>query len=71
MKKLIKKIKMIKKNEWLRMGGCLLIGILVMLLFYPDRIAELKNGEQVAIKLNKTNITADKLYTDLKNKYAQ
>lgn len=71
MKNLTKKIKMIKKNEWLRMGGCLLIGILVMLLFYPDRIAELKNGEQVAIKLDKTNITADKLYTDLKSKYAK
>lgn len=71
MKNLTKKLKMIKKNEWLRMGGCLLIGILVMLLFYPDRIAELKNGEQVAIKLDKTNITADKLYTDLKSKYAK
>lgn len=71
MKNLTKKLKMIKKNEWLRMGGCLLIGILVMLLFYPDRIAELKNGEQVAIKLDKTSITADKLYTDLKSKYAK
>ncbi len=30
---------------------------------------KLKNGEEVAFKINKSNITADKLYKELKNKY--
>lgn len=70
MKDLMKKVKKITKEEWIRMGGCLLIGILIMLLFYPDRIAQLKNGEEVAIKLDNDNITADTMYNKLKEKYA-
>ena len=41
-----------------------------MLLFYPDRIAKLENGEEVAIKIGDKNITADAMYTKLKEKYA-
>ena len=70
MKDLMKKVKKITKEEWIRMGGCLLIGILIMLLFYPDRIAQLKNREEVAIKLDNDNITADTMYNKLKEKYA-
>ena len=33
--------------------------------------AKLKNGEEVAIKINGKNITADNLYKELKNKYAK
>ena len=33
--------------------------------------AKLKNGEEVAIKVNGKNITADTLYKELKNKYAK
>ncbi len=70
MKKIINNLKKIKKDEWMRMGGCFLIGLLIMLLFYPDRIAKLKNGEEVAINVSKKNITADSIYSKLKEKYA-
>lgn len=63
-------MKKLKKEEWLRMGGCFLLGILIMLLFYPDRIAKLKNGEEIAINIGKKNITADTMYDKLKEKYA-
>lgn len=33
--------------------------------------AKLKNGEEVAIKINGKNITADNLYKELRNKYAK
>lgn len=71
MKELIKRIKEVKREEWLRMGGCFLIGILVMLLFYPSRITKLKNGEEIAIETDKTNISADDFYNNLKKNYAK
>ena len=33
--------------------------------------AKLKNGEEVAVKINNKNITADNLYKELRNKYAK
>lgn len=48
----------------------ILIGILVMLIFWPERIAELKDKEQVAITVDGTNITADSIYKGMKNKYS-
>lgn len=48
----------------------LILGILVMLLFYPDRIVELKNGEQVAIEIGDNKITADDMFIGLKEKYS-
>jgi len=64
------KIKNIEKEQIIIFIVGLAIGLLTMIIFYPDRIAELKNGEQVAIKFKDANLTADKLYTDLKEKYA-
>lgn len=47
-------------------GVGLFLGLLIMMFFFPDRIAVLKSGEQVAIEVGKYNITADDLYNRLK-----
>lgn len=44
----------------------LVLGLIIMMFFFPDRIAELKNGEQVAVTVGKENITANELYDRLK-----
>ena len=41
-----------------------------MLIFWPERIAELKDKEQVAITVDGKNITADSIYNGMKNKYS-
>lgn len=46
-----------------------LIGIGIMILIIPDRIATLENGEQVIVEIGDKNITADQLYTDMKEQY--
>ncbi len=52
----------------------LIIGVIcggaVMLMFYPERIAKLKNGEEVAVKVGKENITADDFYEGFKDTYS-
>ena len=48
----------------------LFIGLLIMLLFIPDRIAKLENGEEVVVETSKGNITANDIYNDLKESYA-
>ncbi len=62
-------IKKIKKEEIIALIVGLLIGIIIMLIFYPERIAELKNKEQVAITIGKDKITADEIYDNFKNNY--
>lgn len=64
------KIKNIKKEQIIIFVVGLLIGLLTMVIFYPDRIAKLKNGEEVAITIGKNNITADTVYKDLKERNA-
>ena len=46
-----------------------LIGVGIMMLIIPDRIATLENGEQVIVEIGDKNITADQLYTDMKEQY--
>lgn len=70
MKNLKEKISKVNKDELLKMLSSFILGVLLMLLFYPDRIAKLENGEEVAIKIGDKNITADAMYTKLKEKYA-
>jgi len=48
----------------------ILLGILVMLIFYPERIAKLKNGEYEIATVGKESITSDDLYINLKKHYA-
>lgn len=47
----------------------LVIGMLFMLLLYPERIAELANGEEVAAIVSGENVTADTIYKGFKDKY--
>lgn len=46
------------------------IGIFTTLLFYPERIAVLKDGSQVVATSNNSTITADLLYERMKDEYA-
>ena len=64
------KVKNIKKEQIIIFCVGLVIGLLTMVVFYPERIAELKNGEEVAIRVSSTDITADAMYIDLKDNYA-
>lgn len=53
-------------------GACvgLAVGILLMLILWPDRIAKLSNGEEVVVSLKGKDITADDLYNKLKENYS-
>lgn len=48
----------------------LLIGLLILVLVWPDRIAELKDGTQPVVTFGKNTITADDLYSDMKEYYS-
>ena len=48
----------------------LVIGLLVMALIAPKKIATLKDGTQPILSINGENVTADDLYTNMKSKYA-
>ena len=69
-KNIKRKIKNIKKEQIIIFCVGLVIGLLTMVIFYPERIAELKNKEEVAITIGKTNITAYKMFINLKEKYS-
>ena len=47
----------------------ILIGVCIMMIIIPDRIATLENGEQVIVEIGDKNITADQLYNDMKEQY--
>ena len=49
--------------------GGLLLGLLIMFIFMPDRIATLKDGTQPIATISDKNITADELYEDMKSQY--
>lgn len=46
------------------------IGLIIMSLFIPDRIATLEDGEQVIVEINNKTISADQLYSDMKKNYS-
>ena len=48
----------------------ILITTLIAFIIWPDRIAELKNGEEPIVKINKKNYTADDLYKIMKDNYS-
>lgn len=69
---LTEKIKKIDDNRKAIFGFVLglLLGLLILLIVWPDRIATLKDGTQpIAIVKSKT-ITADDLYEDMKKAYS-
>lgn len=49
--------------------GGLLLGLLIMVIFMPDRIATLEDGTQPIVSIDGENITADELYEDMKGQY--
>ena len=51
-------------------AGGLLLGLLIMVMFTPKRIATLKDGQEPIATLNGKNITADELYTMMKSQYS-
>lgn len=59
----------ITKREVLIGIICFVFGVLLMLLLWPKRIAQLKSGEEVAVELTNHNLTADDFYSELKGKY--
>lgn len=48
----------------------LIVALVTSIVIGMNQTATLKNGEELVVKANKTKITADNLYEDLKNKYA-
>ncbi len=48
----------------------LTVALIASIVMYFNQTATLKNGEEVVVKANKTKITAENLYSDLKEKYA-
>lgn len=60
-------LKKVTKERIMMFLSGLFVGLLCMIIFYPDRIAELENGEQVAVKVGKSDITANDLYSTLKD----
>ncbi len=50
--------------------GGVLTTVLVVILIWPDRIATLKDGTQPVAKIDGLTVTADDLYTDMKEVYS-
>lgn len=64
------RIKNIKKEQIIIFCVGLVIGLLTMVIFYPERIAKLENGGEISIKVGDTDITADVMFANLKDKYS-
>ena len=67
---LINKILDEKRKIIYGFAGGLLLGLLIMVMFTPKRIATLKDGQEPIATLNGKNITADELYTMMKSQYS-
>ena len=66
-------LKKVDDNRWpiiLFIVGFLLATLIFRCIFWPDRIATLKDGTQPIATLEGTTITADDLYTDMKKQYS-
>lgn len=48
----------------------LALGLVILFIVYPDRIAELKDGTQPVASIKGKTITADELYNDMKEYYS-
>jgi len=72
-KKINEFLKKVDDNRWpiiLFVVGFLLATLLFRCIFWPDRIATLKDGTQPIATLGETTITADELYEDMKKYYS-
>ena len=57
-------LKWLKNNMLAIIFGIvgILVGVVIMACFWPERIAELSDGKQVALKYNNKEMTADDIY---------
>lgn len=55
------------KRELMFLAVGLVIGILVMYILWPDRVATLKSGEEIVVEVKGKQFTADELYNKLKS----
>ena len=55
-----------KKSELAYLIVGLIVGLLIMLIFWPERVAQLKNGEEVILEIKNKKFTANDLYKELK-----
>ena len=71
--KIVNFLKTVDNNRWpiiLFVVGFLLATLIFRCIFWPDRIATLKDGTQPVAKLKDETITADDLYEDMKEYYS-
>ena len=71
--KIVNFLKTVDNNRWpiiLFIVGFLLATLIFRCIFWPDRIATLKDGTQPVAKLKDETITADDLYEDMKEYYS-
>ncbi len=61
--------KIITRNLVIAFVTGLVVGLIVMALCMPKRIAKLSNGEEVIVTYKEASLTADTLYKDIKAKY--
>lgn len=66
------KMKLIIQNRKLIVAFIigLVVGLIIMAIFIPDRIAKLSNGEEVIVQIGDKTVTANELYTDMKEYYS-
>lgn len=69
---LFKKIEEIdeKKKTIIAFAGGLLLGLLILFIVYPDRIAKLKDGTEPIVNFDGEVITADDLYSTMKDSFS-
>lgn len=65
----MKKVSVFLKENWKGILLGVVLTTIITVICWPERIAELKNGEEVAIKIGDKTITADTVYTKLKDRY--
>ena len=65
-------LKWLKNNMLAIIFGIvgILVGVVIMTFLWPERIAELSDGKQVALTYNNKEMTADDIYTLIKKKGA-
>ena len=66
----MKMFKSIKPLDYVFLCAGIVVGIIVMAFLWPSRIATLENGEDVVVKLDIRDITANDMYNNMKRKYA-
>ena len=58
------------RNIIIALVAGIVVGLVIMLILMPDRIATIQNGEEVIVNVGDQKITADDLYKDMKKFYS-